>query len=64
MKQNCTPEQLPVPNTVRHYETTGDEQIKVITLEDDTRESWTRIGGHLNIGTQMCYKVNRGENYE
>ena len=36
------------PPDVRLHETTCDERIKVITLRDETRMSWTEIERRLN----------------
>jgi len=59
MKQNHTPKQLPVPNTVRHHEPTGDEQIKVITLEDNVK--YGEAGHHRDAG-HMATVVKKGNN--
>ncbi|KAG0131607.1 hypothetical protein HOY82DRAFT_607875 [Tuber indicum] len=55
MKSKGTRDLQPVGK--RHMETTRDERIKVISLQDNAGCSWSQIGQELNIDRRTCQKI-------
>jgi hypothetical protein len=58
MKQKGKREQPAADSAVKHHETTRDERIKVITLREEARLSWTAIGKKLGIDRRTVQKVS------